>query len=367
MESYFPLTQSNGSYPNNRWPADPPTWSNPISFGSQTASGRAADRIVKSMQTGISDLQRKTVKTRVLGALKRKGKTLLAQKRQLKGRQINLAGGESKSMFTLVKFTKPVSTYKKLGFTPNCVVRNFAARLGSTIGVQNAQLIGTYFDATDVQNAFTAQGLNAAAQSAAKIMFQSIHSRAMLNNCHNANCHITIYDVLSRRDGGALNVDPVTTFKAGLVDAQGGAAANYATPGTSPFANPRFTECYKVLKVTDVVLSPGATHTHHVHYAPNRLISEERLVTNGSVGPLGGVTVYSFIVFHGTPENDVTTKTQVSLGQSDLDLVLVEELKYLYNSHTYANNSIVNSLPLTFTVGGNTMNDEGVVQTDATA
>jgi len=331
-------------------------WANRPNNDTRMSTGSGTNRFSRIASVGssvISRLQRRQSVQRTLRAtqraLRRASRTTVASRRQ--GKQVPAGGGgESKSSFSLLK---PKIKSTTLGFLgKNTVVRSSGFSGTSTQGVQTATMLGRYFDVPDLTNAFGAVGYTTAtaALRAAKIILLGIRAKNLITNAETTNCHFTIYDVMSTNDEGVNNVNPAATFLAGNVDANGGAAADATVPGTSPYSNPRFVNCYKVLQQTPVILAPGMTHTHYVNYSPNRVFNLEKIYAPGlSVGPVGDLTIYSFIVHHGTPVHDDTTETSVTLGLSKLDIVVMEEIQFQQAIRDYAFNSISTTLATNLT------------------
>lgn len=261
-------------------------------------------------------------------------------------------GGESKSSFSLVK--KNYSNIGKLELTDGAVARSSGFSSATTQGLQTSINVGSYLNNTDIANIVTvAAGLSAAGQASTKLFVKSAHATIMITNAEFTNVHFTIYDLEQKIDASTtLNPDPSTVFLAGGVDATGGAAANFTLPGSAPYSNPRFMAGYKILKQTPVILSTGQTHTHNVHYAPNKILDFEHSIMNAiSGGGLAGriPTVWTMIVQHGTPVHDDTTETSVTIGASKLDIVIMETIKYKYCAVGYALNSITTTLATNLT------------------
>lgn len=261
------------------------------------------------------------------------------------GRQIPSSGGESKS-FTTVSNPKLKYGLTKQMLGVNTINRNVAGTISSASGSQGIQAVGEYFNVTDIQNAFIAVGQNNVYDNSGKIAFQSLHSTHLYTNSCSINVHMTIYDVMARYDGSDTNTSPVLVIQAGGADAGGGLTTDWSIPGTSPFNNPRFTSSYKIIKQTPVVLGPGQTHNHIVKYSLNRVLSKERIVTSDLAGPLGGVTVYTFVILHGTPAHESAAETTVSLSLAKVDYVVMESFTYRSMLLNRASNSITNSLPV---------------------
>jgi len=209
---------------------------------------------------------------------------------------------------------------------------------------QNIAPIGNYLDATDVLNLFNSVGLGAAGYAASKLLLLDVHSESMITNACNSHIHATVYDVVARLDGfTTVNAGPVTAFTLGFADGDTGAAADYLVPGATPYNNPRFTAAYKIIKRTELVLKAGQTHVHTVRYNVNRVVSKERITLNG-VGPIAGLSVYSVVVFHGTPYHDAATELVVGTAPVKIDTVKKDTLRYCMQQLSFPVIDYVNNL-----------------------
>lgn len=247
------------------------------------------------------------------------------------GKQIAAGGGgESKSFFTRVNKPYMPSKLDKM-LAADTVNRSSGSSSSSGQGVQNAKLLNMSWDAADVTNAFAtlSEAQGTAATRACKLLLGACRSKAFITNAESTNVHFTIYDVLSKTDAGTNNADAPTQFLAGFVDQNGGTANDSGYVGSTPWGNPRFIANYKVLQQTPIILSPGQTHVHSIHYDPQKYFNLERLYANATTsGGLAGLTLQSFLIQHGTPVHDDTTETSVTIGISKLDIVLTEQLQY---------------------------------------
>lgn len=270
------------------------------------------------------------------------------------------AGG-SFSDFKLVKARKgpPAS----MDINDHEVVRNSAARITSSIGKQYGAVLATFFDKSDLEAMFT-NTLSGSFNKTFKIMVKAVVAETLITNQRNSNARFTLYDIQAKIDGNSTVTDPFSAWTSGIDDNEQGTATDYLIPGASPYSSDRFNEAYRVLKKTDVVLSPGATHCHRVYYAPNNLVSANVSYKSGAVG---GLTNYVMVIFHGSPMNDSTTTTDVSLGAASLDYVTKERLTYqawLYGSKY---STMTQTIPTSFGVGGRVMGDDGDVEADTAA
>lgn len=270
--------------------------------------------------------------------------------------QLIANNGESKSRYTL---KKPLSS--KVGkltkeFTPSVTFNNYASRFEIAEGVQDAVQLFDLFTDVDVNAMFT---LSSSTPASCKIFLRNVHAEAMIKNQCDSTARIKIYDVMAKMTTDATTINALGAFSLGFADLTSGAAADYTTPGITPFTNPRFKEFMTILNTTDVILCPGATHSHVVHYAPNRLLSHIQSNTIAGTG-ISGLTVYSMMVVMGSPINAVSTQTEVSTSPISLDIVGMEEYKYSYVYPTGGAASIVNSLDLALSSAGATMQADGV-------
>lgn len=270
--------------------------------------------------------------------------------------QIIANNGESKSSFRLIKpVTSEVGKLTK-EFTANVVMNNSAFRTEVTEGLQLAALLGDFFTDTDINQMFT---LSASTPGSAKIFLKGVHAEAMIKNQCDSTARIKIYDVISRVDTNATTLDALTAFSLGFADNSGGAAANYIIPGATPYTNPRFVQFFKILNNTDVVLSPGSTHVHTIDYKPSKLISHINSAAIAGDG-IAGLTLYSIMVYYGSPINAIDTQTEVTTSPISLDVVRTEEYKYGYVHPTGGVSSIINSLDLALSSAGAVMQEDGV-------
>lgn len=139
-----------------------------------------------------------------------------------------------------------------------------------------------------------------------------------------SNLYLTIYDVGYRHDSV---YDGATIWNSGMTDNDdGSASAGTATPWVTPFQSSRFTTFCKVLKVTKVELASGRSH-EHVFSVGNRNLNAE-YINNTSATFLKGLTYTTVVVVRGSPTNDATNKTVVSLTAGKIDMV--RRLKFTF-------------------------------------
>lgn len=298
---------------------------------------------------------------------KRSVRTMLSRQNRKGLSQVD-GSGDSSSQFTLIK---PRSKFHKditKDLAPSLNANVFSSRPISLEGKQECFIIpsGGFYDTGNLDAFFSlaSPGNN---YNSAKVYLERCYGTSLITNDQNSNCRMQIYDVIARSSVQAANwKTPQAAFQNGFGDAAGGVAANYLVPFVNPFTNARFTSLYKVLKTTDVILRPGATHKHVVDYRPNRTFCrEDDLSITISGCPVGGLTLYTFVIFSGTPAVDIATKLSTSL--TAMHLAVVSSVQYttycLEKSETF--NTVTNNLPLAD--AEETMNETGAVQADAFA
>lgn len=295
---------------------------------------------------------------------KRASKTMLRRGTPM-GRQQFDGSGDSQSYFRLVKPKSKFHTHMMKDLIKGTLSTNAGLRVTSLEGKQTAFLTPTagMYDAATLDTFFTAgPGPNYAS---AKVYLHGVHATHLITNAENVNARLRIFDVLARESNAtAAYKTPLVAFTNGFADAIGGAAADYLVPHASPFGNPRFVEGYKILKMTDVILRPGATHQHSVTYKPNRLYSREE---NAAVatGQVGGLTMYTFIILSGTPVDDAATKLVATLSAINLNVVTSVEYETTCLEKSGAANSFTNNLALAN--ANETMNETGNIQAEVFA
>lgn len=292
--------------------------------------------------------QRSAASTQRVGRAPSRTTTQLTQREHA---QADPVGG-SLSRFSLVKPKVYLAGVDSMT-APQMTVNNESGRLTSTVGQQNAALLLTDFAPVDVVALFN--NTLGAANKTTKCLIKSVNATIMIANQENVACHYTLYDILAKRDGNATITSPLVAFNAGLVDNAGGLASNYLIPGTDPYMSARFKEFFQVVKQTTGTLLPGSVHSHYVYYEPNKVISNE--VSTFDASYIGGLTHYTMIVWHGTPINDSTTKTQVSIAPINLDFVVKQKRTSKIIYYPFQSTTVTQSLPLAFGVGGQVMNE----------
>lgn len=315
-------------------------------LGDRYAARRAAYRTVQSAGAKIGKWAKRQWEQRK----SRQGKTAARRsqaKRAIVGVQQEQGGGsgDSKSFTAFGRF----KSKRNKGFAESIVGQHVVRRSGSSTAscaqaVQNVMLLNVHLDAADVSNLYTSLSQTSSIYNASKLYIKRVVADTMMTNASSLHIYCTIYDCIAKLDGfTTVNTSAAVAFTLGGADAGGGAAADYTALGTTPWDNPRFLASYRIIKQTPLVLAAGQTHTHTVKYEVNRVINKERVTLNGS-GPIAGLTVYSMVVFHGTPVHDLATEGTITSGVAKLDTVNKEGIYYTQVLYPAPFNSISTSL-----------------------
>lgn len=276
-------------------------------------------------------------------------------------------GGVVQGVGGSISYTKvPCSRKMPVGYSlsqKQHYVSNFASRITSSVGKQNAQSFGGAFDSTDLA---TLIGTVSAAAPRAKILLKSVKIKYMITNQALGNARLTIYDVLAKRDLGSLRTgDPVTAWENGLQDL-GASPNSHQIFDVKPWQSQLFNEFYRIVGSKYLTLAGGAFHEHTVQYDCNYILDGE-LEASINYG-LKDLTLWSIIVHSGLPANDSTTKTSLSIGAGALDVVQSMEYIFTYQGATNGLVTINNTLATSFAVGENIVAEGGnVTATEAFA
>jgi hypothetical protein len=228
---------------------------------------------------------------------------------------------------------------------PQCVVANAASQGRSTVGKQSVvapmQLFGPALCTT-----YTGDKIS-------RVLYQKASGDVTLNNIYLSNCYVIIYDIIARRDSSSNAIStPLASWVQGDVDES---VTGYELfLGSTPWQSEAFNQFWQVKQVTNVVLGAGATHVHKVRLTENKIISAARAQYNN--GMLEGCTYWTMVEFHGSPANDVTTQTQVSVGVGGLNIIVDQEQHLKQLSKNTPTVSASNTLLTSFTVGEQVVN-----------
>lgn len=353
----------------------------PVGYGGRRSTYRASGRIMRTVLPAASTVNKKIQLMRSIrkfgapiamgglsagSVIKSYGRNRASRLNNTifqKGNEIGRGGSESSFYYTSRKIPRGFPGLKG-ALSDNYYVINAAGRLGASVGTQNSVIANRMFNTTDLQTISTSVG---GANSTVRWLARKCSSETMITNQDSGNCRITIYDIIARRDSNSsVNTsDPVVAWNNSYLD-EGGANANSALVGTLPFSSDLFTQFFKVLKVTTILLGAGQTHFHRISFKLNKVIDQEtvKYVTSS----LKGTTCYQMVVVSGVPYNDVTTTTQVSTGACNVDWVSRREYKYTWLADNTTTFSSSNNLPGSFTVAEDIMDiASGVKTADAPA
>jgi hypothetical protein len=232
---------------------------------------------------------------------------------------------------------------------PQVFIANAGLQLKSGIGLQNVT-VALELNAPAIANLATSS------DKISRVLYKRATGDVTFTNIFLSNAYVIIYDVIARKDI-ALNLigDPATAWAQSDTDTS--ASLAYKALGSTPWQSELFNEFYKVAQVTNVVLAAGATHVHKIRLNPNRIVSDA--YATYCPFALKDVTYWTVVEIHGSPANDTTTQTQVSVGVGGVNMVIDAEhtLKILQKQTPVI--SVSSGLPITFTVGEQVLNMGG--------
>lgn len=188
-----------------------------------------------------------------------------------------------------------------------------------------------------------------------KMIIRGLKAEISLVNSSSTNSALTIYDCICRKDCSvSANSSAVNAWGTG-VDSAGGSATDYQTIGSIPEESVTFNEFYKVVQRTRINLAPGELHRHEIYYSPEKVLSGLYL-TNVPYG-IAGITTHTMFVHHGMPAHDSTTTTNVTIDQSDLDIVIKFSYDWRELENSVTNWTKSNTLATSFAVGEQFVNE----------
>lgn len=302
--------------------------------------------------------------TRLAKKTKPRKKTF--KRKSVYGEKVKYDGTMSSTFHRWVNRTKP---FRAPGFkqimAPQFFVENAAANLTTAIGLQNflsggGPALFTPFDINAIYTqaaSITASGLAVPNLKTQKVLIDSCTSELLITNATNDVVHLTIYDCVARRDiANASYWNPGQAWLTGATDQGNVAIPTYV--GSNPFQTAAFTQFWIVEKVFDVNLHSGGHHRHSSKSIVNHIINDELVQEMPAASAsYGKLTRYQFVVIHGYPLNDSTTKTQVSTAGVAIDMVWRKQYKYRILERSSTAFSAQNLLPGSFGVSGSIIND----------
>lgn len=233
------------------------------------------------------------------------------------GKVMNEGTGGQYSSFTGKKGKSYLPSHVENALAPKVTVGSFASQIKSTVGTQQVAVPLTLFYPNIAQN-FAADKLS-------RVIYDKATGDITLNNIFLSNAYVIIYDCFARKDISLTTIStPLNGWAQGASDES--ASVEYAQLGATPFQSELFNQYFKVAQVTNVVLCAGGTHVHKVRLNPKQIVSN----AYATYTPYGfkDLTYYCMVEVHGSPANDVTTQTQVSVGIGGLNVIADYEQTY---------------------------------------
>lgn len=249
------------------------------------------------------------------------------------------------SMYKSVRGKSYLPKHVEDALAPQSVQNNGAAQLKSPVG---KQAVATAF------NLWTPPlATNFTGDKITRVLYDTARGDVTINNIYLSNCYMIIYDVIARKDAGQSTIgDPATCWTQGATDESNATAPTII--GSTPWASELFNQFYKVVQVTNVLLSAGGTHVHKVKITPKKVVSAA--YAQYSTYGFQDITYWCMIEIHGAPANDVTTQTQVGVGAGGINYILDTEqvIKQLQTAKPTI--TLGNTLISAFTVGEQVVN-----------
>lgn len=283
------------------------------------------------------------------------------------GAQIPEGHGHSLSKVFLGKSAVPKSLFHTLkSVASNRYVNTHAGvQLTCGVGVQSqySPNVGAanYVDLNTMEAStdYWINGANSVGNATvAKWFLESFTGSLQMSNASAAAVTMTIFDCIARRDVASTNVySPQIAWTSGVTDEGVANGANQV--GSLPFESDLFTQFYKVVKSTKVILASGECHKHVFNMEPNQLLHHEYITqySASNTGIYRDLSYFPLVVFSGMPAHDSTTKTSVSSAPVNLDTIFEVSyaFKYLFNNTVswYRTNALASS----FAVGEELFNE----------
>ena len=329
---------------------------NPIANYVKNKATRGAQRFLGRQRIAIGSMAR--------NAMRGIGRTKTIRRPRINNVKVEGTGGQISS-FKASRQMSPIDRKLTKDLGAQYWYQNYATRLTSTPGTQNYiafSMFGNYGtngdfnnDLASIQTYVNTQILlggtvtNAALQGSKTTKFMTSQCKATykMTNQDSGNAEVRIYDIAVRRDSSLF---PSTAWAQGTKDESGTGTFDYSMQlGVEPTSSQTFNAFYKIKQQTRIILGAGQSHTHYVNLKPNKWIDGECILNGASY--LAGYTMFTIILVSGMPYNDLTTQTQVSSGQCNLDIVATKQHKYyvLQNATTQFN-ATPTRLPTSFAV-----------------
>jgi hypothetical protein len=221
---------------------------------------------------------------------------------------------------------------------------------------QKKSTVGNQFVWTALELCNPNQVTGLTADKISNVVMHKATGDITLNNILLSNCYIIIYDIFARKDVSAAALSlPDQAWAQGNVDESSTNA--YTFLGSTPWQSEAFNQYYEVKQVTNVVLGAGQTHVHKVRLNPRRLVNS----AYAQYTPYGfrDLTYFCMIEFHGSPANDTTTQTQVSIGAGAVNVIVDQEHTFKIIAKQTPTISSAVGLLTAFTIGEQVVNTGG--------
>jgi len=153
-----------------------------------------------------------------------------------------------------------------------------------------------------------------------KFLLESATYEWHITNTSQVEFKLIIYDLLARNSNVTFK-NPITDWATGLTDAQGGttegltASVGTSRPNSKPTLSKEFNVNWKIIRVTELSLSPGRIHEHKFHMKINRVVDWNHWDKYQQVG---GFTYFPMIVTQGQPVGTNNAANPVSLGYHEM-------------------------------------------------
>lgn len=306
---------------------------------------------------------------------KRRGMKKYSMRARYKNIQVMGQGGQV-SKFTAVNRRIPRSArLMKQLHASNYWYNNYAGRVTAGVGVASifsTSLLGSgaftttpSYDTDLPAIQYKVAGAITGQSKASRFLIESAYHDFRITNQDLGNVEIHIYDVSTKSD---CSLSPQQAVYDGLND-ESDATFGFGTAkvpiGMNPTQSALFNQYYRVKQHSRIILAQGQSHSHTVYVKPMRVFNSE-VLSEASIS-VKGLSMWTMIVVSGLPQNDSTTKTQVSTGNCALDIVTTKTIKYTWSSDTNNSYFYTNNLPNAFTVGENIVNiGSGAIGSGAT-
>lgn len=238
--------------------------------------------------------------------------------------------------------------------------------LGSNIGKQTVTSVYKLFDSADSTSVLGTSGVTAGSAG-----LLTGRGSILLTNAANTTAKLTIYDIIARKDNSTSITanpgvgTPLLAWSQGTITDEAGTANTNLFFGSTPYTSKVFTELYKVVKTTDVMLDVGRTHQHQVTWSPLTKVDDGYLKYQTV---LKNISYYCMVVAHGQADDAVTGGAGPSLGQHKINYIWNKELVTTYVQNTQTVVASTDVLPTSFTGGEDLMGEAtGVAAAYATA